>query len=336
MLEIFQRLVTLAWRGAGAGVAEVPILGSRVWYAEFRPRAADLVALRRGAGSGAAARRRPPTVILFHGLGATSTSFFPVIPQLRRAYRVVVPDLPGNGASQPPPGRDHLGFAELVAVAERFVARVAPRGAYLAGNSMGGWIAAKIASRRPDLVRGLALLNPGGPALRAEDWVDFARVLWAEEQTDEWFRRVFHRTPFGFRLFARDFKRLMRAPSVAQVVQGLRPEDFLTPAELEKVRCPSVLVWGERDQFLPEGCKAFYLEKLPGVRYEPVRDCGHCPQLECPDRTAEILLELPTLAASRAARTRAAKVPLAGAGERTRTPLPRRGGVPAVARAPRH
>jgi len=132
MLELFQRVVTLAWRGSGARCAELPILGSRVWYAEFRPDRSRFAAPRR-----AAPRRRLPTVVLFHGLGASSTSFFPVIPHLRRAYRVVVPDLPGNGSSRLPPGRDHLGFAELVDVAERFVARVAPRGAYLAGNSMG-------------------------------------------------------------------------------------------------------------------------------------------------------------------------------------------------------
>src|SRR5690242_7013826 len=96
MLELFQRVVTLTWRGAGARVGELALLGSRVWYAEFRPRPAHFPALRRVAGP----RKRLPTVILFHGLGATSTSYFQVIPQLRSAYRVVVPDLPGNGSSR--------------------------------------------------------------------------------------------------------------------------------------------------------------------------------------------------------------------------------------------
>jgi pimeloyl-ACP methyl ester carboxylesterase len=335
MLELFQRLVNLEWRRRGARIREIPIAGARVWYAEFNPCAADVEALRKTAlARGERSPRRPPTLVLFHGLGASSTSFYPVIPFLARTYRVVVPDLPGNGWSRPPAGRPFLPFGELVDVAERFVARVAPRGAYVAGNSMGGWIAAKIAARRPELVRAMALLNPGGPALRAEDWVDFARVLWAEEQSDEWFSRVFHRTPFGMRLFSRDFKRIMNGPSVAQVIQALRPEDFLSEEELENVRCPSVLIWGERDRFIPDGCKAFYLRKLKGVRYEPVPDCGHCPQLECPHRTADILLQLPALAAQKEAG--AAPKRLAGAGERTGTPVPRRrGAIAAVARAPR-
>jgi pimeloyl-ACP methyl ester carboxylesterase len=338
MLEIFQRLVSFHWRWRGARMRAIRILGSRVWYAEFNPRRADVDALRRAArarGENAPRGFQPPTIVLFHGLGASSTSFYPVIPHLTRMYRVVIPDLPGNGWSRPPRGRAFLPFREIVDVAERFVSRVAPRGAYVAGNSMGGWIAAKIAARRPELVRGMALLNPGGPALRAQDWVDFARVLWAEGQTDEWFSRMFHRTPFGMRLFARDFKRIMHGPSVAQVIQALRPEDFLTEQELERVRCPSVLIWGERDRLIPDGCKAFYLRKLKGVRYEPVPDCGHCPQLECPHRTAQILLQLPSLAAHRASADAAPKRP-GGAGERAGTPIPRRrGAVTAVARAPR-
>jgi pimeloyl-ACP methyl ester carboxylesterase len=217
-----------------------------------------------------------------------------VIGALRRGYRVVVPDLPGYGGSRPPEGRAFLTFAELVDVAEAFVQEVAPRGAYLAGNSMGGWLAAKLAARRPELARGIALINPGGPALNAEDWVDFGRILTAPgaEAVAGLMGRLFHRPPLGLRFFAKDLERLLRAPSVLHLVATLRPDDFVTAGELERVDCPAVLIWGENDRLIPEGCRAFFLAKLPRVRHEPIPDCGHCPQLECPRRTAEILLDL--------------------------------------------
>ncbi|HET9597732.1 MAG TPA: alpha/beta hydrolase [Anaeromyxobacteraceae bacterium] len=335
MLRLVHRLMSLQWRWHGAAIRQRSIAGSVVWYADFPARPER----RPRSGRGRRAPRRAPTLVLFHGLGASSTSFYPVVPFLRRAYRVVVPDLPGCGASRPPRGREFLGFSELVDVAEAFVAEVAPGGAYVAGNSMGGWIATKVAARRPDLVTGMALLNPGGPALRAEDWVDFARILWAEEKgtMDEWLRRMFHRPPLYMRLFLREFRRVMKAPSVAQLMSSLRPEDFLSEAEVEKVRSPAVLVWGEKDRLIPDGCKAFYLKKLKGVRYEPVPDCGHCPQLECPSRTAQILLELPALAAARRPRGAHPQLPAGGGGgTRARTPVPRRrGGLVAVARAPK-
>jgi pimeloyl-ACP methyl ester carboxylesterase len=300
MLELVQRLLWFEWRRRGARMHQVLVSGSRVWYAEFLPRPRDLEAMRAAAAREGAPVRlpvKPPTLVLLHGLGASSASFYPTIPFLRRGYRLVVPDLPGYGWSRPPPGREYLSFPELVDVAERLVARVAPRGAYLAGNSMGGWIAAKLAARRPDLVHALALINPGGPALRAEDWVDFLRVLMAEERgaMEEWLRRMFHRPPLTMRLLARDIRRLMHRPPVAQLMATLTAEDFLSAEELARVKSPAILVWGEKDRFIPDGCRAFYLKRLKGVRYEPVPDCGHCPQLECPHRTAEILLTLPGL-----------------------------------------
>lgn len=324
MIEILQRILALQWRRTGAAIREVDVRGSRIWYAEFAP----LPSPGRSAGRTPRVRRdRPrrtqPTVILLHGLGATGASFYPVIGPLRRGYRVVVPDLPGYGLSRPPRGRDFLPFSELLEAAERFVERVAPRGAYLAGNSMGGWIAAKLASRRPELVRGIALLNPGGPALNAEDWVDFARVISAEDADflRQFVTRLFHRPPFGYQLLGRELRRLMRAPSVLQLVGTLQAEDFLSAEELAAVGCPSVLIWGENDRLIPDACRSFFLEKLPQVRYEPVPECGHCPQLECPRKTAEILLRLPRMRRRVPARVRP-RAPAVVA-VRAAAPLPR-------------
>ncbi len=337
MFELLQWVVSLEWRRRGAVTREIQIAGSRIWYAEFQPRPSDRKALRKAAGGEVRGRLEIPTLVLFHGLGASSMSYHAVIPHLRRAYRVLVPDLPGYGWSKPPRGQEFLPFQDLVEVAEKFLARVAPRGAYVAGNSMGGWIATKLAARRPDLVHAMALLNPGGPALRAEDWIDFARLILAEEKgtMDEWLRRMFHRPPFAMRLFLRDFRRIMKRPSVAQLMRSLKSADFLSEAELARVKTPAVLVWGEKDRFIPDGCRAFYLEKLKGVRYEPVPDCGHCPQLECPERTADILLQLRDLPAARPSRP--ARAAGGGGGGRTRMPVParRRGAVVSVARAPR-
>jgi pimeloyl-ACP methyl ester carboxylesterase len=298
VLDFLTRLLAIHWRRSGATIREVDVLGSRIRYAEFAPperEPADL-AERRRAGP-RARTRSAPALVLLHGLGASGASFYPVIGPLRRHYRVIVPDLPGCGASSPPPDRAYLTFAELLDATEELVARVAPRGAYLAGNSMGGWIAAKLAARRPDLARGIALLNPGGPALRAEDWVDFAQLLATEgdEAMRELVTRLFHRPPLGMSLVSRDVHRLMRRPSVQSLVATLRPEDFVSEEELAAVDCPSVLIWGENDRLIPEACRHFFLEKLPRVRHEPIPDCGHCPQLECPRRTADILLSLPRM-----------------------------------------
>jgi pimeloyl-ACP methyl ester carboxylesterase len=317
MLELLQRLLNLDWRRHGAAMRELTLARSRVWYADFAPRperpargALEAVP-RASTRTGGRRKARPPTFVLIHGLGASATAFYPLVPRLRRRFRVVVPDLPGHGSSRPPRGRDFLLFPELVDVTERFVQKVAPGGAYLVGNSMGGWIAAKLASRRPDLALGLGLLNPGGPALTAEDWVDFARILYAEDRAmmGEYFSRLFHSPPLAVRLFTRDFHRIMRGPAVAALVASLAEEDFVAIHELERIRCPSVLIWGESDRLIPRGCRDFYLSHLPGLRYHSLPGCGHCPQLELPRKTAEILGQLAAVAEPGVAAARAREAP---------------------------
>ena len=137
MLQLLQWVVSLEWRRRGAVIREIPIAGSRIWYAEFQPRASDRQALRKAAGAEVRGRLEVPTLVLFHGLGASGMSFHAIIPHLRQAYRVIVPDLPGFGWSRAPKGREFVSFQDLVDTSEKFLARVAPRGAYLAGNSIG-------------------------------------------------------------------------------------------------------------------------------------------------------------------------------------------------------
>jgi pimeloyl-ACP methyl ester carboxylesterase len=305
VLGVLARLLSLQWRRRGARLGEVRAAGARVWYAEFAPRPHRPPAAPRRAhpreGPGRARRARagaPPTVVLLHGLGASSASFFPIVEALREAYRVVVPDLPGAGWSRTPRGRPFPTFAEIVDSAEAFVRAVAPGGAYLAGNSMGGWIAAKVAARRPELVRGVALINPGGPALDAQDWTVLGRVVAGTGAVGsaDLGGRIFARAPrAAARLLGREVARLLSAPAVVHLMSTLTAEDFLSGEELARVACPAVLIWGESDRFIPSACRDFFLEKLPHVRHEPIPDCGHCPQLECPRRTAEILLRLPRM-----------------------------------------
>jgi pimeloyl-ACP methyl ester carboxylesterase len=117
----------------------------------------------------------------------------------------------------------------------------------------------------------------------------------------EYFGRLFHSPPLVIHLLTRDFHRIMHGAAVSSLVASLGEEDFLAAEELARVRCPSLLVWGESDRLIPAGCRDFYLAHLPGVRYEPLARCGHCPQLEAPRRTAALLCELPALSAARAA-----------------------------------
>jgi pimeloyl-ACP methyl ester carboxylesterase len=65
------------------------------------------------------------------------------------------------------------------------------------------------------------------------------------------------------------------------------------PFQLDRVRCPVLIVWGERDRMVfPAGAERV-LAKVPNSRLELLPDCGHCPQVEEPERLADLLAGFP-------------------------------------------
>ncbi len=65
------------------------------------------------------------------------------------------------------------------------------------------------------------------------------------------------------------------------------------PFELGRISCPVLVVWGEKDRMVFSKGADRVLEEVEGSAIVLIEDCGHCPQVECPDRMAELLVEFP-------------------------------------------
>jgi pimeloyl-ACP methyl ester carboxylesterase len=66
-----------------------------------------------------------------------------------------------------------------------------------------------------------------------------------------------------------------------------------SPFELERIAVPLLLVWGERDLMVSASGADRVSAALPDTQIELLPDIGHCPQIEAPDRVAELLLGFP-------------------------------------------
>jgi pimeloyl-ACP methyl ester carboxylesterase len=75
-------------------------------------------------------------------------------------FRSIAVDWPGHGRS--PAGTAPSTELRLAQIIEKLLESLAPGGAVLAGNSVGGNVAARLAIRRPDLVKGLMIIDGGG------------------------------------------------------------------------------------------------------------------------------------------------------------------------------
>ena len=128
--------------GQAGGVQSID-LGGPVHYVDF-------------AGPGERA-----TIVLVHGLGGSHLNWELFAPLLTSRARVLAVDLPGFGLSEP--GERPATVPANVAVLERFIRKVAGGPVVLIGNSMGGMISVLLASKAPELVRGLVLVDAALP-----------------------------------------------------------------------------------------------------------------------------------------------------------------------------
>jgi pimeloyl-ACP methyl ester carboxylesterase len=254
------------------------------------------------AGSG-------PPVIVLHGLGATNASMLPTLAALAPGHRVLAPDLPGFGESgKPAADYDARFFATWLTA---FMDANGVERAHLVGNSMGGRIALETALVAPGRVTKLALLAPSMAFRRFRHAVPIVKFLspemgalplpllrphidhgvrllfskperlhasWYDAAVDE-FLRIF-RTPRGrVSLFAAARQIYLEKPFGAA---GFWPR-------LETLAPPALFVWGEHDRLVPSAFARHVEDALPGARSIVLRDCGHVPQFELPERTHELV-----------------------------------------------
>jgi pimeloyl-ACP methyl ester carboxylesterase len=74
--------------------------------------------------------------------------------------------------------------------------------------------------------------------------------------------------------------------------------ELKAPFNLAEVSCPVLVVWGERDRMVAHSGAEQIVAALPQTRVELLPRCGHCPQIEEPDRLGELLAEFPSSGSS--------------------------------------
>jgi len=246
-----------------------------------------------------------PPLVIVHGLGGAAVNFTELAPILAGSRRVLIPDLPGHGRSQPLKYVDGLTtYAEHVAAVadleEMFPAPVI-------GYSMGGVIALRLAVERPNNVPALALVAAAGivsVTRRAEIWLAATGAV-RPAQVMTRFRGTFARRPrlrwlpFGAwgavdppGLSPESVLGFLEGPSQHTDV-GAAGRALLTDdprPDLDRVRCPVFLLWGARDRLVPLEDGFEYARRLRApIRTLPA--AGHLLVGEQPQACAEILLE---------------------------------------------
>lgn len=250
-------------------------------------------------------------IVMFHGYADSADTWRQTLARLaREGRRAIAVDLPGFGTADP------LTPDPILPQLDRFAAAAAgyvagrPRQPVIAvGNSLGGCVALRLAERHPDRLAGVMAAAPAG--------LDMSRLLYLV-QRDPVLRSILAMpTPVPGAVIRAAVARLYRQLAFAsprsvdpdvisaftyhhrhratvagylQCAHRLIPE-LREPYELERISCPVLLVWGDRDRLVFHRGAQRVLAVVPGARLELLRGVGHCPQIEAPDRFAQLLLD---------------------------------------------
>lgn len=246
-------------------------------------------------------------LVLIHGFTDTWRTWELMLPVLEQTHDVLALTLPGHAGGPPLPDpltENALADAVAAAMDEAGFAT-----AHIVGNSLGGYLALQLAAR--GRARSAVALAPaGGWASGDAAFTDTLRLFVlirdllrvaapnADEivSTDAGRRRATGYTTVRYQHIPPELlAHAMRGAAVCEATlpftEFARERGWLLDAEA--IACPVRIVWGTADQVLPWPAAAVrYREgRVPGADWVLLDDVGHCPQLDVPERTAELILE---------------------------------------------
>ncbi len=249
-------------RGSGPGHTEelVEISGAKIQL------------LRGGKG-------RP--LLFLHG-AAGAGIWLPFLQKLARRFSVYAPAHPGFGRSEDPPWLDSVD--DMAHYYQEFLDWLGLKKVNVVGLSLGGWIAAELATLCSHRIDRLVLVDAAGLKVDGVKVPDLFAMT-----PEEVVQHIFAKPETAAALFPAD-------PAPEQMEVMLRQRATLArlawnpyfhnpklPRRLGRIRVPTLIVWGEGDKLFPLEIGRAWERAIPGARLTVLENCAHVPPLDDPN-----------------------------------------------------
>ncbi|GAA4835240.1 alpha/beta fold hydrolase [Actinomycetospora corticicola] len=241
-------------------------------------------------------------VLMLHGTSGHLEAFVRNVGAFAERFTVHAVDMLGHGYTDNPGG--DLRIPRYV---EHVLAYLDARGierAHIVGESLGGWVAGRLAADHPDRVGRLVLVAPGGTVANPEVMERIRTSTRRAVETDD---RALTRSRLELLMFDPanvsdelvDVRhRIYHRPAFVAGIDHLlclqqmenRTQDLLTAEQMARIEAPTLIVWGAQNPFgdVPEAHRM--QESIPGAKLEILGECGHWPQHEHAARFNDLAL----------------------------------------------
>jgi pimeloyl-ACP methyl ester carboxylesterase len=235
--------------------------------------------LERGSGD---------VILLLHGhdgIVGLQEAFF---ERLAARYHVIEPVHPGFGSTDVPEWMDSIDdLAYLyLSLLERLDVRI-----NLVGLSMGGWIAAELATKCYHRLSRLVLVDPVGIQVGERDVRDIPDIfaITPQERAALTYADI-TKAPDPARMSDEELGRQVRDDQAAALFLW---QPYMSNPKLRRrlaaIKVPTLIVRGESDGIVSRQYAQAYCDAIPGAQLRTIHQAGHLPQREQPQELAEAI-----------------------------------------------
>lgn len=250
-------------------------------------------------------QRNGPPLVLLHGSNASLHTWEPWVAQIGDQFRMISVDLPSHGLTGAVPDNDYSqeGMARFVS---EFTRALGIERFALAGNAMGGGVAARFALLHPERLTRLILVDAGGIPPKAPTDPGLGSRL-ARIPVIQYV--LLYVTPRG--LFEEGLKKAIaddalvtpamvdrywelnrRAGNRATTLKRFQiPQDNFIEQNVAKVATPTLIIWGDLDTLVPRDAGEAYNAAIKGSKLIVYKNVGHIPMEEVPEQSARAVGE---------------------------------------------
>lgn len=257
-------------------------------------------------------------VVLLHGWPEFWYTWRKQIDFLSKSFTVVAPDLRGFNLSDKPQGAANYTSDIVSKDIAELIPKLGFKKAFIVGHDWGGAVAWTFATLYPELTEKLAVLNCPHPKemsdallknfsqIRKSWYMFFFQLPWLPERFVGSNLAVFFKKAIRAQLRERssfteeDVNAFVMAYQQKGALTGsinyyraLRYAFSKLKIYKQKIKSPTLLIWGEKDMFLGKELTdntAKYIDN--SYEFKPIPNCSHWVQNDCPNEVNQYLLQL--------------------------------------------